>query len=253
MKRIIISAAAMLVLVIGTMPQAQDLVTSTGTLLFGPTVLQTNSSSTHEELPGLGHKFELLGDMQDDSDPENVTNDTISIDTTGGVIGLAFRNLPPGIKITALDTRLGLKYYFIAPRSCAAGSPRVTLLIDSDGDGNFNFAAHGHVNPPLFGGCLPNLWIYENLTDELKRWETTPATVLTLPCGPVGGPTTCTWDELEMRVAAQFPNHKVLGAFLLDGESCSFSPTGCGRAHYDLLTIENRTLENDQDTVKNGS
>src|SRR5688572_32043757 len=115
--------------------------------------------------------------MRDDIDPENPTNDTISIDTTGGVVGLAFRNLPPGIKITALDNHLDLKYFFES-RSCAAGSPRVTLLIDSDGDGDFNFAAHGHVNPPAFAACLAEMWIYENLTDNLKRWETTPASVL---------------------------------------------------------------------------
>jgi hypothetical protein len=32
-------------------------------------------------------------------------------------------------------------------------------------------------------------------------------------------------------------------------DSCSFSAPSCGQAYYDLLTIENRTLENDQDTV----
>jgi len=252
MKRIIISAAALLMLA-ATFPKAQDLVNSTGTLLFGTTVLQTNSQSTQEELPGMGHKFELLGGMVDDKDPENATNDTVSIDTTGGVIGLAFRDLPPGIKIAALDDQLGLKYFFVLPRTCGGGAPRVTLLIDSDGDGDFDFAAHGHVNPPAFAACPTNMWVYENLTDNLKRWETTPATVLTpLPCGPVGGPTTCTWDELEARVTANFPNHRILSGFLVDGDSCSFSPAACGKAHYDLLTIENRTLENDQDTVKDG-
>ena len=42
----------------------------------------------------------------------------------------------------------------------------------------------------------------------------------------------------------------------VDGESCGFTPipdpTRCGQAYYDLVTIENRTLENDQDTVKDG-
>lgn len=212
--------------------------------------------STQEELPGMGHKFELIGAMVDAKDPENPTNDTISLTAT--TVGLAFRNLPPGIKIAALDNQLGLKYFFVGARSCFGGSPRITLLVDSDGDGSFDFAAHGHVNPPLFGGCPPNQWVYENLTDNLKRWETTPATILTpAPCGPVGGPTTCTWEELEARITLQFPNHRIFAGFLLDGESCSFfadpsaAPFACGQAHYDLVTIENRTLENDQDTVKN--
>src|SRR5690349_11465214 len=106
MKRTVVISTALLVLGI-TVPRAQDLASATGTLLFGTTVLQTNSASTQEELPGLGHKFELLGGMRDDKDPDNLTNDTISIDTTGGVIGLAFRELPPGIKIAALDDQLG--------------------------------------------------------------------------------------------------------------------------------------------------
>ena len=51
-------------------------------------------------------------------------------------------------------------------------------------------------------------------------------------------------------VNATFPNHKILAGFLLDGESCSFSAAGCGKAYYDLLTIENRTLEIWQDAVR---
>jgi hypothetical protein len=202
------------------------------------------------ELPGLGHKFELQVAMVDDQDPDNPTNDVISLVATPTNTSRAFRNLPPGIRIEALDGQINLKYFFVAPRTCAAGSPRVTLLVDSDGDGQFNFGASGHVNPPAFGGCLTNQWRIEDLTDQLKRWETLPATLLTpLPCGPIGAVTTCTWDELEARIAAQFPNHQILAGFLLDGESCSFSAAGCGKAFYDVLTIENATLENRQNTV----
>jgi hypothetical protein len=212
----------------------------------------SSPESTQEELPGMGHKFELFGAMMDDVDPMNPTNGTVSATMTPTVVAVAFRNLPPGIKITALDTQLGLKYFFEAPRTCGAGSPRVSLLVDSDGDGSTNFVAHGHVNPPVFAACLQGEWIYENLTDNLKRWEVTPATALTPACGPVGGPTTCTWDELEARITAQFPNHKILGGFLVE-DSCSFFPATCGKAHYDLVTIENRTLENKQDTVRNNN
>src|SRR5688572_8772490 len=254
---VLLFALACSLLASGAMAQLQTQVDSQvqmGTALFDQIELGNNvvslsrPESSQEELPGLGHKFELIGGMVDDNDPQNPTNNTISVDTTGGIIGIAFRNLPPGIKITALDTQLGLKALYVAPRTCGGGSPRITLLVDSDGDGSFNFAAHGHVNPPTFTACPPD-WTYENLTDNLKRWETTPATILTPPCGPVGGPTTCTWDELEMRIMAQFPNHKILAGFLLDGESCAFFLAACGKAHYDLVTIENRTLENKQDTV----
>lgn len=206
--------------------------------------------STQEELPGLGHKFELIAAMVDADDPENLTNDTISATMTTTNFALAFRNLPPGIKIGALDTQLGFKYFFVAPRSCGGGSPRVTLLVDADGDGDFeqtlgspDFAAHGHPNP--FAGCPANTWVYENLTDNGPRWEVTPGgAVMGIPVFPFS-----MWDTLEAAVTAQFPNHRVLAGFIVD-DSCSFFPAACGKAHYDLLTIENRSLQNDQDTVK---
>jgi hypothetical protein len=254
----VLVAALTTLIVIAVVPSGQAQLTSTpewvGNLAIGNTnvIALSSPASTQEELPGLGHKFELLFTMKDDEDPENPTNDTISDNTTPAIpagFGLAFRNLPPGIKITALDTQLGFKYYFVG-RSCGGGSPRVTLLVDADGDGDFNqasgdFAAHGHPNP--FAGCPMNTWVYENLTDNGPRWEVTPGgAVVGIPIFPFSP-----WDTLEAAVTAQFPNHQVLAGFLVD-DSCSFAPMTCGEAHYDLLTIENRTLENDQDTVKNG-
>jgi hypothetical protein len=50
-------------------------------------------------------------------------------------------------------------------------------------------------------------------------------------------------------VESVYPNHKVIWGSLVD-DSCSFAPTSCGQAYYDLFTYENRTLENDQDTVR---
>lgn len=226
-----------------------------GTFVLPPVDLNswTDPESTQEELPGLGHKFELLGVMMRDFDPENVGvkpggagggvggNEGISATTTQTTVALAFRNLPPGIKITALRNQLGFKYFFVN-RSCGGGSPRLTLLIDGDGDGTTDFAAHGHPNP--FVGCPPETWTYENLTDGGPRWEVTPGGSVDIPVFPFSP-----WDTLEAAVVAAFPNHKVLAGFLVD-DSCSFFPAACGKAHYDLVTIENRTLEIWQDTVK---
>jgi hypothetical protein len=217
-------------------------------------VALTDPASTQEELPGLGHKFELIGAMVRDTDPENPVgksgnagggaggNETISATMTPTNFALAYRNLPPGIKITALDNQLGLKYYF-ANRSCGGGSPRITLLVDTDGDGSFDFAAHGHVNPPALAACPPNKWMYENLTDDLPRWEVTPGTAVVLP--NLYNP----WETLEQTINTAFPNHKILAGFLVE-DSCSFFLAACGKAYYDLVTIENRTLEIWQDTVK---
>jgi hypothetical protein len=249
---------AMLLLATGSAGLADDVTPPdwAGKLPVNAQVLQlSDPASAQEELPGLGHKFQLFGEMHQGTDPENATgksggagggvggNETITDTTTPATsVALAFRNLPPGIKIAALDTQLGFKYYFVAPRTCGGGSPRVTLLVDSDGDGNTNFAAHGH--PVPFMGCPTNTWVYENLTDNLGRWEVTPGgAVPGIPVFPFSP-----WDTLEAAITTTFPNHKILGAFLVE-DSCSFFLAACGTAHFDLLTLENRTLEIWQDAV----
>jgi hypothetical protein len=232
-----------------------------GNLVIGNTVLSPDLQSTQEELPGLGHKFELFGVMMRDTDPENAVgnsggsgggvggNETISVVTTPTTLAFAYRNLPPGIRITALTNQMGLKYYFVAPRTCFGGSPRFVLLIDAEGDGTLVFAANGHVAPLTSNtGCPTNTWTYEDLADALPRWEVTGATIpgifpnVHLP-----------WKAFAAIIAAELPNHKVRAGFLLDGESCQFAPSTvtCGKAYYDLVTIENRTLEIWQDTVRN--
>jgi hypothetical protein len=199
-----VSVAALAVVATLALPSVRAQIPDVPDWIGLPLTLQMDVASwsdpayAQEELPGLGHKFELLFAMMDDDDPENPTNDTISNVTTPAIpagFGLAFRNLPPGIKITALDTQLGFKYYFV-DRSCGGGSPRVTLLVDADGDRDFDqssgdFAAHGHPNP--FAGCPPETWVYENLTDNGPRWEVTPGgAVMGIPAFPFS-----TWDTLE--------------------------------------------------------
>jgi hypothetical protein len=230
---------------------------SGGVLTLGDAVFTPDSTASQEELPGLGHKFELFGVMVQDTDPENAVggsggsgggiggNETISATMTPTSVALAYRDLPPGIKITALTNQLGLKYYFTAPRSCGGGSPRITLLVDAEGDGDTDFAAHGHVNPPVYAGCVMDKWKYEDLADDLPRWEVTPGgAVPGIPVFPF-----TPWKAFAAAVTAAFPNHKITAGFLVD-DSCSFFPAACGKAYYDLVTIENRTLEIWQDTVR---
>jgi hypothetical protein len=231
---------------------------SDGVLILNNTVLTTDSTSTQEELPGLGHKFELLGAMMRDTDPENALgnsgasgggvggNETISATMTPTDVALAFRALSPGVKITAFTNQLGFKHYFVLPRTCGGGSPRLTLLVDSDGDGDTDFAAHGHVNPPLYTACVMNKWVYQDLADDLPRWEVTPGgSVPGIPVFPF-----TPWKVLATAITSAFPAHQITAGFLVD-DSCSFFPAACGKAYYDLVTVENRTLEIWQDTVKN--
>ena len=263
-KPVIAAVALASAVLLGTsgivVAQLLDVPSWVGNLVLGnvDVTAWSNPDSTQEELPGLGHKFELLGVMVRDTDPENAVgnsgasgggvggNEAISATMTPTDVALAFRNLPPGIKITALTNQIGLKYYFVGPnRTCGGGSPRITLLVDEDGDGTVDFAAHGHVNPPLYAACVMNKWKYEDLADDLPRWEVTPGgAVPGIPVFPF-----TPWKAFATAVTAAFPNHRVTAGFLVD-DSCSFFPAACGKAYYDLVTIENRTLEIWQDTVK---
>ena len=243
-------------LALTTPATGQDLATTLATLLEIETLLASPPpDEAQEELPGMGHKFELFGSAADAQDPDNPTNDVIStrLDIPAGLfVGGAIRRLPPGIKISALDNQVNLKYRFTSPRTCFGNSPRITLFIDANGDGTFDqdtgdFVAQGTVNPPFGTGCPMNDWQIEDMSDQKKRWETTPF-VATIACGPAGNPLTmCTWDELELRVTTNFPFHKVISGGLID--DTFGGPGQTGLAHYDLITLENRTLENRQDTV----
>jgi len=204
----------------------------------------SSSTGTQEELPGLGHKFELLFAMQDDDDPQNLTNDVISVFTTTAYpagIGVAFRNTPPGFKIGALTNQLQLKYYF-PMRSCGGGSPRIQIAIDTDGNGASNGNAFGYVGHTSFGGgCVTGVWDFVDMTDAVPfRWDLTQF-----------GLGYHSWQTAVTAMTTAFPNHKVLSGALVD-DSCSFNTPSCGQAYYDLFTFENRTLEQDQDTVMNG-
>ena len=232
-----------------------------GLLTIGGTTFQTDEASSREELPGLGHKFELFGTFVKDTDPDPFqtggnsgnsgggagNNEVISATVTPGSIGLAYRKLNPGIGIRALTNQIGLKYYFEGMRTCGGGSPRVQLFVDANGDGISDFTAHGHVNPPVYVACPTNQWKYEDLTDNLPRWEVTDPdfrAVLGFPVFPFN-----TWQSFVTAIEVAFPAHRVLAGALTE-DSCPFPSASCGKAYYDLLTIENRTLEIWQDAVK---
>jgi len=225
---------------------AQIVPTWVGNLALGSdNIAQMSSpSSTAEELPGLGHKFELFFAMKDDHDPQNLTNDVISVLTTTAYpagAGVAFRDTLPGFKIAALTNQLQLKYYFPS-RSCGGGSPRIQIAIDRDNNGVVDGNAFGYVGHTGFGGgCLTGTWDFVDMTDAVPfRWDLTQF-----------GLGYHSWQTAVTAMTTAFPNHRVRSGSLVD-DSCSFSPSSCGQAYYDLFTFENRTLEQDQDTVKDG-
>jgi hypothetical protein len=150
------------------------------------------------------------------------------------------------VQVWQLDHQLNFKWAFVTPHTCHGGSPRFILLIDSDGDGDRDFSANGHIRPPVFAGCenamvTPNeggpapstlLWRYDDATDEGTRWEITGGVVPNFP--PYPGPA---WDAFEAIISTAFPNHQVLQVRFL--EDFNAFP---GVAYYDLITVFDLTL-----------
>lgn len=209
--------------------------------LIGLLIFTTTRPMQAQDDNSTGCQFELFGAMHDDVDPQNPSNEVISVDTTGGAIGGASLDLPAGTKAENLDNQLNLKYFFVN-RTCAGGSPRIQLAIDKDGDGDFDGNAFGYVGNMAFGGgCTPNVWEFNDLTDNVARWD----------LSQLGGGMTNTYDQMEAFLAATYPNYQILSGTLVD-DSAGFAPTAAGKAYYDLLTIGDCTLDGGEDTTTDG-
>ena len=179
-------------------------------------------------------KFQLAGTAQDDIDPENAVNEVISMNTAvAPFFGAASRDVRT--KVHELDNEIQLKYFFVAPHTCGVGTPRIFLRIDRDGDGRGNGNAFGYVGlPPQFGPCVTGKWLFEDLTDELPRWDLTQ----------FGGPFYNTWSEVEAFFAGD-PAHEVLRGGLVDDTS----NLAVGKVYFDNVTVGNRTIEAWEDTA----
>jgi len=207
--------------------------------------------------------FLLGGTAQLAQDPENPANDVIKIDTTAGFnpitgtfpSGTVSRTL--NVKIDQLDNMLEFKAFFVAPKTCIGGSPRIQLAIDLDGDGQPDGNAFGNFGPGPFGTGCPSggIWHYEDLTDLAPRWDVTqligPGEIPTPLPGNVN-PFLVPWPLLEMLVGS-FPNHRVCTAALVDD---TFFPAGpnpmSGIAFYDLFSAGRETWTDRSDIAGRG-
>lgn len=206
---------------------------------------------------GSGSNFKIFGDAHLTRDPENPTNVVLQVNSDADFNAAGVYRKLHNVQLWQLDHQLNFRYAFVAPHSCGGGSPRVILLIDADGNGKFetppdgpDFALNGQVTPP-FAGCPTSVptandggahpstlvWRFEDLTDELTRWEITPGGATSTVPGfpPYPGPN---WDLAEQVVSAAFPNHRVLEAIFLE----DFNNTPPGTAYYDLITVLDLTL-----------
>jgi hypothetical protein len=158
------------------------------------------------------------------------------------------------VKITKLDNMIEFKAFFVAPKTCIGGSPRIQMAIDLDGDGASNGNAQGNFGPGPFGsGCPPaGVWQSEDLTDLAPRWDVTQL----LGAGeinPLGlgstNPFLVPWPLLETLVST-FPNHLVCSVALVDD---TFNIPGMnGVAYYDVFSAGRATWVDRSDTGGRG-
>ena len=210
-------------------------------------------------LPKGGVYF-LFGTAKNDSDPQNPFNEVISFDTTDpAAIAGAFRRLGDQVQVRMLTNQIELKYFFVG-RTCAGDSPRIQLGISGDGDGNFNQFpggpdqnVFGHLgDKPFGGGCLPNMWVHEDMTNNIAKWDLSQYAPAGSGAFCTGlNPMTCTWSQVVLFLQTVFPNHRVLNANLVD-DAASFAPTSRGCAYLDLVTTGARTLNDHTDTSGGG-
>lgn len=201
--------------------------------------------------PKQGGKSKLFGTAQDDVDPDNPWNEVLSCDTmTNAETSTCGLNRKTNkLKVAMLDNELELKMYFVA-RSCGAGSPREVVVIDVDGRGrDSDLALDGHVGfpPTVAGSCPMSQWLYQDLTDNLPRWDVRALTPGSQPAGTAPN-VYLPWDAVEAAVNASFPNHSVHLLRLVE-DSHQFSPANRGCAYYDVVSLGPRTVTDWSDTA----
>jgi hypothetical protein len=216
------------------------------------------ATSDPPHLPKGGVYF-LFGTAKNDSDPQNPFNEVISFDTTDpAAIAGAFRRLGDQVQARMLTNQIELKYFLVG-RTCGSGSPRIQLGISGDGDGNFNqfpggpdqnlFGPLG--DKPFGGGCLPDQWVHEDMTNNVPKWDLSQYAFAGAAAFCGGNAMTCTWQQAVTFLQTVFPNHRVLNANLVD-DAGSFFALGRGCAYFDLVTTGARTLNDHTDTSGGG-
>jgi hypothetical protein len=184
-------------------------------------------------------KYQFFGTADKGKDPTGVkpTNHTIVMNESAPTdFGIAERFL--NVKVDTLDDHIALDYYFV-DRTCAGGSPRIQLSVDTDGDGDHDGNMFGYLGDKAFGGgCPSNVWVHEDMTNSAPKWDLTQ----------LGGGMSMTWDAAEAHVSTTYPLHNVRTGAVVD-DSQSFAPTATGVVHFDNLEIGNRTYRDPSDMI----
>jgi hypothetical protein len=172
------------------------------------------------------------------------TNHVVRIDTTeAGTAGSAQRELH--VQVGDLDDQLSLRY-FIESGDCGGGPTRISLAIDTNGDGELDGHIHGHVDPNSTG-CpeADGQWASTDLTDGEARWETAQLVAHGLPPQPFVVP----WDVARDAIQTAFPDHAVMHGLMVDDSA--WLATAAGVAYYDDIQIGDLTLSGPSDALGN--
>jgi hypothetical protein len=211
-------------------------------LVQSVSLLVTASEASHRD------KFELVGTATFAKDPTDPSNHVIKVDNTTGFGGVR-RVL--NTKITALDEHLTVRYFFVSPKDCGGGSPRIQLAVDLNGDGISDGNAFGHIGPsPFFVACQQDQWVTEDLTISALE---NPVQAVRWDIGQLGGSAFTTWDIVKLHISA-FVNHMVLRATLIEDQAFGMPPgffIPGGVTYYDDVTLGYRTLEDASDVSGN--
>jgi hypothetical protein len=180
-------------------------------------------------------------------DPQNPGNEvvqtTVTTDDPAGraVVSLAMKST---VQVQELTNAIAAKYYFVSPRQCIGGSPRITLRIQSSlalpqFEGTAN--AHGVLGDVPFGGvgsCLQDQWVHEDLTNDVTKWDLTQ----------FGGAPNMSWAEVVTFFAGD-PGHRVRACSLVDDTNWG-PPGGLGTAYYDQVQCgDDGTLSTHKDVT----
>ena len=196
-------------------------------LVFGTSAVAVGGTPQQRDSNAV---YKYSGNVSDAVDPENADNDVVKFDTNDpNVADSMGRKVSE--TVSQVTDQVELNFFFVG-RDCAAGSPRIDLFVDTNGDHKFDTLLNGYVGPSG-SGCVQNKWQYldlANLNDPTPRW------------GVNNGFPLQSWSS----IVATFGNDDVVFGHLVD-DSQAFAPNNRGIAYYDLVSIGNRTFTSHED------
>jgi len=179
--------------------------------------------------------YKYSGAVSDAVDPQNSDNDVVRFDTTDpNVVDSMGRKLSE--TVSQVTDQVEFKYFFVGTKDCKAGSPRIDLFVDTNGDHKFDTGdtvLRGYLDPTGAGVCEKNKWQYvdlANLGDPTARWE------------PNNDNSRHTWSD----IVATYGGQEILFGQLVE-DSQQFAASNQGIAYYDLVSIGNRTFVSHED------